>query len=230
MSDLDQNRFDRASARPNEAKRPPRRRPVTSAQQVKNQVTRRKLIEAAAKVVGQHGYAGASIARITAKAGIAHGAFYLHFKSQQDLFDVLLPTVGGAMLDAISEAVRHSRDLEELEFRGIKANFDYLSRHPEIHRVMNEAELHAPRAFANHMAEMMRRYTRSLRRSLQNTPDPRFRDGELETLAAMLMGARSYLLMTYCQAGRRIRPLPDEVVATYVRFVLDGLRGGKRSG
>jgi AcrR family transcriptional regulator len=226
---MDQSRFERAPAQLKEAaRRPPHRRPVTPAQRDKNEATRRKLIDAAAKVIGRYGYAGASIARITAKAGIAHGAFYLHFKSQQDLFDAILPTVGGAMLDAISKAVRDSRDLEELEFRGIKANFAYLVRHPEIHRIMNEAELHAPRAFARYLAELTRRYSGSLRRTFQNKPHPRFRDDELETLAAMLEGARAYLLMKYCQAGRRIKPLPDAVISTYVRFVLDGLRGGKR--
>ena len=69
-----------------------RKRPPSPRQIAKNSETRRRLIEAAGLVVGKYGYAGASIARITAKAGVAHGTFYLHFANQQALFDVLLRT------------------------------------------------------------------------------------------------------------------------------------------
>ena len=90
-----------------------RKRPPSPRQIAKNSETRRRLIEAAGLVVGKYGYAGASIARITAKAGVAHGTFYLHFANQQALFDVLLPELGRSMLDAISAAVRDSSSLEE---------------------------------------------------------------------------------------------------------------------
>jgi hypothetical protein len=47
----------------------------------------------------------------------------------------------------------------------------------------------------------------------------------------MLEGARAYPLMKYCQTERRIRPLPDEVISTYVRFVPRHLsRGEHRLG
>jgi len=63
--------------------------------------TRRKLIDAAAKVVGEEGYANASVAKITARAEIAQGTFYNYFASQQDLFDHLLPELGREVLDFI---------------------------------------------------------------------------------------------------------------------------------
>ena len=50
-------------------------------------------------VVGEQGYAGASIALITQRAGLAQGTFYLYFDSREDLFDQLLPEVGQELLD-----------------------------------------------------------------------------------------------------------------------------------
>jgi len=45
------------------------------------------IFAAAASVIGEHGYVGATIKRITEQAGIAQGTFYLYFDSRQALFE-----------------------------------------------------------------------------------------------------------------------------------------------
>jgi TetR/AcrR family transcriptional regulator, cholesterol catabolism regulator len=47
---------------------------------------RERLIYAAARVLGERGYEGASLAKICAAAGILPGSLYHHFKSKEDLF------------------------------------------------------------------------------------------------------------------------------------------------
>jgi TetR/AcrR family transcriptional regulator, cholesterol catabolism regulator len=47
---------------------------------------RERLIIAAARVLGERGYEGASLSRICAAAGILPGSLYHHFKSKEDLF------------------------------------------------------------------------------------------------------------------------------------------------
>src|SRR5215469_4346849 len=74
----------------------------------KHEDTRRRLFQAAIKVVGKYGYAGASVARITAEAGVAQGTFYLHFESRQVLLDQLLPAVG----EEVSATVRERTSTE----------------------------------------------------------------------------------------------------------------------
>jgi AcrR family transcriptional regulator len=64
---------------------------------------RRALLQAAAEVVGEVGYADASISSITQRCGIAQGTFYNYFKSRQDLFDQLLPDVGSGMREPVRE-------------------------------------------------------------------------------------------------------------------------------
>ena len=58
----------------------------------KSEETRKALFDAAAKIVGKHGYEGASIARITSRAKVAQGTFYNYFTTRQDLLDQLLPS------------------------------------------------------------------------------------------------------------------------------------------
>jgi AcrR family transcriptional regulator len=211
----------------NASPKPRARRGTSPRQLAKNAETRRRLIEAAAKVVGRHGYAGASIARITEEAGVAYGAFYLHFENQQALFDVLLPTLGADMLEAISRAVRESHLLEDIERRGLTANFEYLVKNPSLYRVMNEAELYAPDAFRQHVRHMKESYVRSLRRSRDAGELATFSDDELETVADLLMGARSYLLMS-CHTGKKLRPLTQAEIEVYIDVFVAGLISPRR--
>src|SRR5258707_1065008 len=69
----------------------------------RNVWTKRKIFDAATKVVGKVGYAEASVARITEEAGVAQGTFYNHFDNRQELLDQLLPKVGTDMVHFIRE-------------------------------------------------------------------------------------------------------------------------------
>ncbi|MFF3275975.1 TetR family transcriptional regulator [Streptomyces chrestomyceticus] len=52
--------------------------------------TRRTILTAAAEMIIERGYGGASIAQITARAGVAAGAVYFHFRSKEGLAHALL--------------------------------------------------------------------------------------------------------------------------------------------
>ncbi len=202
-----------------------RKRPSSCRQVAKNTETRRRLVEAAGVVVGAHGYAGASVARITERAGVAHGAFYLHFASRQAMFDVLLPEISSGMLDTISTAIRDCTTFEEIERQGLKANFEYLSKRPEIDRVMNEAELYAPQAFKQFLGDLQARYLRSLQRSRARGDIRDYSDDQLRTIVALLAGARSFLLKIFARDGAgAVSPPSDEQMATYLDVFLHGLK------
>ncbi|WP_197277009.1 TetR/AcrR family transcriptional regulator [Sphingomonas profundi] len=205
----------------------PRKRRRSATQVQRNEATRLQLLEAAGKVIGKHGYAGCTIARVTTRTKIAHGTFYLHFASQQDLFDAVLPTLGGRMLASIGRAIHAATDAMELERRGFEANFAYLSRHPYMYRVLSEAELFAPAAFHGYMDRMTRGYVRSLQRSKAATQLADYSADELESIATMLIGARTYLLMRYGIESNAVKPLPAAKLDTYLKFVAHGILGDR---
>lgn len=189
---------------------------------------RARLIEAAARVVGEHGYAGASIARITQEAGVAHGAFYLHFSSRQELFDILLPMIGDAMIEHIGGAVREARTLDEIETQGLLANFGYLAEHPDLVRILREAEYFAPEAYRDFIGRLGERYVGSLDRSRAAGEVRGFREEELPVLADILMGARNFLIERHTAREDGCVPLPPEVARVYLKFVLAGLKFADR--
>ena len=209
---------------PTTRSRPQKRQP-SAARLQRNEEVRLRLIESAGKIIGKYGYLGCSISRVTARAKIAHGAFYLHFSSQQDLFDAVLPTLGASMLHVIGQAIQSPKDIIDLERRGFKANFDYLTDHPYMYRVLSEAELYAPAAFHQHVNAMVTGYVRSLLRSRFSHFIDSYSDEELETVATMLIGARAYLLTRYGVANNAVKPLPPGKLEAYLKFVSHGLLG-----
>ncbi|MBM3559787.1 MAG: helix-turn-helix transcriptional regulator, partial [Alphaproteobacteria bacterium] len=92
----------------------------------KSAATRRALIRAATEIVGEFGYAGASVARITARARVAQGTFYNYFRSRQNLLDSLLPGLGRDLLDHVRDEVAGSAGVVDMEARGLRAFFDFL--------------------------------------------------------------------------------------------------------
>jgi TetR/AcrR family transcriptional regulator, transcriptional repressor for nem operon len=49
------------------------------------ELTRRKVLSAAAAAIRRHGPAGVGVADLMAQAGLTHGGFYAHFKSKDEL-------------------------------------------------------------------------------------------------------------------------------------------------
>jgi len=214
-------------------RRPPRKTPSVPAGAVKKEgarakrleKTRRDLLRAATAVIGEVGYEKASIARITARARVAQGTFYTYFKSRQDLFDRLLPAVGDDMLTQISARMHGATGLMDVEERGLRAMFRYLVANPGFYRLLNEAETLAPRAHRAHFKNLAEGYIHSLRMAWANGELAGYKEREIEVLAYMLMGMRSYLILGFARHGRKIKNLPESAVQTYLKFVHRAVHG-----
>jgi AcrR family transcriptional regulator len=183
------------------------------------------LFDAAARVVGEHGYAEASIARITAAAGVAQGTFYNYFSSRQDLLDQLLPAVGEEMLAYIAAEVRGATDEFEREERRFRAFFGFLQRRPAFFRILNEAELFAPAGFRRHFENIAADYTAALRRARTRGALAGYTDEEVEPLVFLLMAMRSYTSMRYAYSGGRVLQPSEALASAYAKLIRHGLSG-----
>jgi AcrR family transcriptional regulator len=192
--------------------------------------TRRKLIDAAAKVVGAEGYANASVAKITARAEIAQGTFYNYFASQQDLFDHLLPELGTELLDFIRQRIAGESGSFAREEIGFRAFFDFLAERPEFYRILNEAETFAPKAYHDHMRNMAEGYMRALSRSHAKGELPGFERRELEVVIYTMLAARNYLSYRYLFRDGRTRRLPAWVDRAYMKLMTGGMMYGGATG
>lgn len=189
---------------------------------------RSRLLEAAARVIYESGFAGASVQAITAAAGVALATFYAYFGSRQELFDELLTYVRTNMLADVSEVVRGSRDFIELECRGFHAFFDYVRHNPWYIRIETEAALWAPSAYIRHFHDLADRYIASMQRSRARGELQLYQDHELPVVAFIMMAARHYLANRYVLTTPQPHRLPSWVGETYAEFVAAGLANDDR--
>lgn len=196
----------------------------------KSELIRQALVRAAIEVVGEVGYADASISLITQRAGVAQGTFYNYFRTRQDLLDQLLPAMGERMLDHVRESALGGKAFPELEERSFRAFFSFLKLSPQFFRILNEAESFAPAGHERHFEMVARRYRRFLRQSLRNGEFPAYTEADLDVIVHILMAARSYLSLRYTRGEDGIRDIPARVVKTYMKFVLYGLQGRPPDG
>lgn len=207
-----------------------KRRKNRLTREEKAQVTYSRLMDGAAKVIGRDGYAAATIAKITSEAGIAQGTFYNYFEDRQELFDTLLPHVGQQMLDYIRDAMAASVLGADREVARFKAFCDYLSENPGFYRLLYEAEVFSPPAFAKHIRSLVEGYRNAFRRAEERREIGHYSDDELEVVIFILLGARAYVSMQFIagvgeQTGDRL--VPDAAVEIYGKLIRHGLfRGG----
>ena len=197
----------------------PQRAKKTRAQ--KSVEARAALLQAAAEIVGEYGYADASITRITQRANLAQGTFYNYFASRQDIFEELLPALGAQMMEHIRHRTVGGDTFLEREELAFRAFFSYLKKAPYFLRILNEAEMAAPRAFRQHLADMSTGYVRFLQRAREQQQIADVTDEEIEAVGYVFMAARGYLALRYAKSG----DVPEHVVRAYMRLVCSGLCG-----
>ena len=188
----------------------------------RNAWTKRRIFDAATKIVGKYGYAEASVARITEEAGVAQGTFYNHFENRQELLDQLLPKIGIDMVRFIRERTGTAHAARE-EIERFSAFFDFIREVPEFLRILNEAEFFAPIGYQKHLDNISSAYTRILQRARQAGEIEDFSDAEFEAIVHMFMGARGYLSRRYSYAGSDVTAVPDHVISAYRKLVTRGL-------
>ena len=125
----------------------------------KSKVSRQKIVDAALKEFGQHGYDGASTNQICLSAGISKGLLYHYFKSKENLFlsvcDRCLQDMEQAMdFDGLRDQTVNSQIL--LDFYRKQA--DFFTTHPDHYHVLTQIISSGSEALENFIDEKRRIY------------------------------------------------------------------------
>lgn len=204
------------------AGRRPRKPKLTRVE--KSHRTRQAICDAAAEVIGQYGYAEASISRIMEHADLGHGTFYAYFESRAELFDQLLPMKGVEALDFLHDRVKGASSFVEMEIKGFIGFLEYAKSHPWFFRLLHEAEVAAPAAYRQHIDNIMKRYRKALKRSWDQGELAGYEERELDTLAYLLISARDYVYSQHVGRSSDISTALQDAVETFRKFITFGLR------
>lgn len=215
---------------------------ATEPRTVRGERTRAKLLEAAEHVFSEAGYADASVVRITERAGVAQGTFYLYFGSKLQIFEELVADLNHRVRQAMSEASSAESTRLDAERAGFRAFFRFTAEHPALYRVVREAEFVSPRSLRLHYSRIVDGYIDGLR-AAQRTGEV----GDIDPVVAAwaLMGVGEMIGMRWVlwgedgASGSDADPtasgtsaVPDEVFDQMMRFIRGALtppRDGEES-
>ncbi|AXH35151.1 TetR/AcrR family transcriptional regulator [Humibacter sp. BT305] len=185
--------------------------------------TRAALLEAAEHVFAELGYADASVVRITERAGVAQGTFYLYFDSKLDLFDELVDDLNRRVRRAMSEASAAAPDRLSAERAGFRAFFAFTAEHPALYRIIRAAEFVSPRALHRHYDRIVEGYAEGLAEAQRHGEVRPDLDPDVAAWALMgigeLVGMRWVLWERDAEGG-----VPDHVL-DQVALLVDGAIG-----
>jgi AcrR family transcriptional regulator len=181
--------------------------------------TRTKLLEAAEDVFGELGYHDASIVKITERAGVGQGTFYLYFASKKDVFDELIRDLNRRVRHAMKEASSRGTTRLEAELLGFGAYFRFTSEHPALYRIIRQAEFVSPEMLEYHYERLAHGYVEGLRESMAKGE---LGDIDPEVSAWALMAAGEMLGMRYILWGDGTVPQNvEQELARIIRCVLE---------
>ena len=170
---------------------------VTSSKNPKTargQRTRTKLLEAAEGAFGEDGFHATSISGITRRASVALGTFYVYFESKDEIFRALVTHMGEMVRAWIAERVKDATDRLDAEHKGLVAYIEFARSHPNLYRIIEEAQFVAPDAHRAHYERFAERYQRNLEEAAGRGD---IRDGDHETRAWSLIGISVFLGLKY---------------------------------
>ena len=198
-------------------------RPLTK----RGEATRRRLLEAAEDVFAELGYHDASIVKITERAHVALGTFYLYFDSKQAIFEALVIDLNSRVRHSMSEAMAGARDRIEAERLGFEGFFEFTAAHPALYRVVREAEFVSPATLRLHYERIVDGYRAGLAAAQQQGEIADDLDVEIAAWALMgageLIGMR-YLLWERDAAGRPPQHIDPAVLDGMSAFIARALR------
>lgn len=78
--------------------------------QTRRALSHQRILDAAARAVRRHGYAGVGVAEVMKEAGLTHGGFYAHFKSRDALIAAALDHAGAASATSLAQRLAQGRE------------------------------------------------------------------------------------------------------------------------
>lgn len=185
--------------------------------------TRAKILQAAEDTFGTLGYHRAGVTDITRAASVAQGTFYTYFTSKEEILRELVMDLGHKLRAHLAAQVIGTHDRLGAEEQGLKAFLQYLSDHPSLYRVLQEAQFVDQAIYQEYYETFARGYTDMLDTA---TRKGEIRAGNNQHRAWALMGLSHFLALKYAlwdQSSREGEDAFDPIVETMSDFFRNGL-------
>jgi AcrR family transcriptional regulator len=192
----------------------------------KSAISQKRVLDAAAKIFRDYGYAGTTMRAIAEEAELKAGSIYYHYRSKDELIaavlDIAIESVTEGVKAALAELPETATGRQRVE-TAIRAHL--------VAIIQNGDYTLATRRVVGQVPEEIRARNRMQRNAYatiwQGIIADAHKAGEFRTTASLtlarlfILGALNWTVEWYKPEGRPI----DDVVRDFASFVLDGLSG-----
>ena len=193
--------------------------PGKNPKTARGQRTRNKLLEAAENAFGENGFHSTSIGDITRRASVALGTFYVYFDSKDEIFRALVAHMGHQVRAWVAERAGDAKDRMDAEYKGLVAYIEFTRSHPNLYRIIEEAQFVAPDAYKAHYQRFAEGYKRNLGDAAERGE---ISDGDVSTRAWALIGMSVFLGLRFGIWGTE-RPA-EEIADAAIAMIAEGIR------
>ncbi|WP_328491876.1 TetR/AcrR family transcriptional regulator [Streptomyces sp. NBC_00414] len=196
----------------------PRRKP----RQVRAELTRGRILAAAAHVFAEYGYAAGTTNRIAEEARVSIGSLYQYFPNKDAILaELLVQHIGGGTTGGTADGGGEdilAMSLQDALRTLVRATIDNHRGDPHLLRIMLEQ---APRSSG--LAEKLARYEKErvaqIRELLEKHPDAHVRD--VDTAAVLIVSTIEFVTHNLMSEPRPVeaRRLEDELVTMLSRYL-----------
>jgi AcrR family transcriptional regulator len=195
-----------------ESRQPPGPQPVSRDATAADQ--RRRILEAAADLVAEHGYQGTTMETIVRRAKVGYATFYKNFADKEQCYLALLDAAYGVTLHRVQRAYDREKEWPDKVAAGLGALFETIGEHPEVGRAcLVEVLTAGPEAVARHEA-MLKTFIPLLKPGRELNPRRAKLPATLEDtlIGGVLWVLNQRLMADEAEALRRLLPETIEFV------------------
>jgi len=195
----------------------------TPATEARKDARRRKLLDAATRMFGSHGYHAATVPMIVAEADSSVGSFYMHFRNKEDIFAAVLEGLGERIAEILTEV--RTRQIEPLRRIGqaVESLFLYLAENPQEARILIvESSGLSPRLEKVRRA-ILQHHAEQTRHTLESAPGV-FAFADAAVAAQCLVGAVYEALCTWLEQRPEQRLPAIEVAHSVADYNMRALK------
>lgn len=192
----------------------------------KSAISQKRVLDAAAKIFRDYGYAGTTMRAIADEADLKAGSIYYHYKSKEDLITAVLDlgihSVTDSVVSALESLPETATARERIE-AAIRAHLSAIIQNGDYTLATRRVFGQVPEAIRIRNTRLRDSYAGIWQKILS---DARER-GEFHTPVSLtlvrlfILGALNWTIEWYKPGGRSI----DDVAREFTAFVLDGVSG-----
>lgn len=192
--------------------------PRLSAAERSRAQTRERLLAAGVELLAEHGLHGITTHEIAARAGVAAGTFYLHFKDKRELLRVIAAETIALLRERLDRATRSARGSREAVPAFSEALLAFAEEHQDRVRILFSRDGDAAAVEADVLSELAASIAGGRRARIESgeyeaTLDP-------EVLSQALVGMLARVVAWWVEDPRRASR--ETVARTLTRIQLGG--------